>query len=315
MAKRKKSSSSKSSNFQSENALPKKETRDRTKRKSAKERLIESESRLRASEERCAELHRTLENEIRVQTAELQRKEQELFQMRKLEAIGRLAGGIAHDFNNLLTGIIGCSETLEEMVTGDAERLEIAEIKKAAERAAALTKQLLAFGRRQVMAPRPVQLNDAIVDMSTALKRLIGDDVKLEVALDPALGDVLADLGQLDQVIMNIAVNSRDAMPQGGVLRIETANVSLDPKGADTELASGDYVMVTIADTGAGMSPDVQSHIFEPFFTTKEQVKGAGLGLATAHGIVRQMNGAILVESNEGKGSTFKILLPRSPTD
>ena len=239
--------------------------------------------------------------------------EEELRQAQKMEAIGRLAGGVAHDFNNLLTAILGYADMLRgAMAPGDARIEEVVEIQKAGERAAGLTRQLLAFSRKQILSPKVLDLNGVVRDMEKMLRRLIGEDITLVTRLDPALDAVRADPGQLEQVIVNLAVNSRDAMPDGGTLTLETANRRLD-NALNLELVQlepGTYVTLTVTDTGIGMTSEVQDHLFEPFFTTKEQGKGTGLGLATVYGIVKQSGGEVLVESAPGRGTTFRIYLP-----
>jgi PAS domain S-box-containing protein len=239
--------------------------------------------------------------------------EQQLRQSQKMEAVGRLAGGIAHDFNNLLMVISGYSEFLLERLGSEPHlRGPAQEIASAAERASSLTRQLLAFSRKQMLAPRIVNLNDVATENLKMLTRMIGEDVDLVFDPGQKLWAVRADAGQIEQVIMNLAVNARDAMPTGGKLTIETANVALDEEYArmHSPLRPGDYVMVAISDTGAGMDSETQSHIFEPFFTTKGP-KGTGLGLSTVYGIVKQSGGYIWVYSELGKGTTFKIYLPR----
>jgi PAS domain S-box-containing protein len=239
--------------------------------------------------------------------------EEQLRQSQKMEAVGRLAGGIAHDFNNLLMVISGYSEFLLERLGAEPHlRGPAQEIASAAERASSLTRQLLAFSRKQMLAPRIVNLNDVATENIKMLTRMIGEDVDLVMIPSPNLWPVRADAGQIEQVIMNLAVNARDAMPSGGKLTIETSNVTLDEGYArlHAPLPAGDYVMVAISDTGNGMDNETQSHIFEPFFTTKG-TKGTGLGLSTVYGIVKQSGGYIWVHSDVGRGTTFKIYLPR----
>jgi PAS domain S-box-containing protein len=230
--------------------------------------------------------------------------EAQLRQAQKMEAVGRLAGGIAHDFNNLLTAISGYSEFLIAGQTDDRLRRHAEEIKKAAGRAAALTGQLLAFSRRQVLQPRVLDLNAVVSDMDMMLRRLIGEDVELVTVLDPELASVKADPTQVEQVIVNLAVNARDAMPQGGSVTVETANVVTD---------AGSYVELRLTDTGTGMTEAERRQLFDPFFTTKEG--GTGLGLATVYGIVEQSGGEIEVETEPGLGSSFRILLPAVETE
>ena len=240
--------------------------------------------------------------------------EKQLRMAQKMEAIGRLSGGIAHDFNNLLGVIIGYSRVLKRKLGEDNALCEHAlEIEKAGERAASLTKQLLAFSRQQVLTPAVLNLNTLATDIEKMLLRLLGEDIEVSLVLDPALGNVKADQGQLEQVIMNLAVNSRDAMPSGGKLKIRTANVVLDQSYVRNHPGSkaGDYVMLEVTDTGTGMESGTLAHMFEPFFTTKERGKGTGLGLATVYGIVKQSNGYISVESSPGQGSSFQIYLPQ----
>jgi PAS domain S-box-containing protein len=239
--------------------------------------------------------------------------EQQLQQSQKMEAVGRLAGGIAHDFNNLLMVISGYSEFLLDRLGPEPElRAPAQEIASAAGRASALTRQLLAFSRKQMLAPKILDLNGVVTENLKMLTRMIGEDIELVMVPATGLGAVRADAGQIEQVIMNLAVNARDAMPSGGKLTIETSNVSLDEEHAHVQapLKPGNYVMLAIGDTGAGMDSETQSHIFEPFFTTKGP-KGTGLGLSTVYGIVKQSGGYIWVDSEPGKGTTFKIYLPR----
>jgi PAS domain S-box-containing protein len=239
--------------------------------------------------------------------------EQQLRQSQKMEAVGRLAGGIAHDFNNLLMVISGYSEfLLDRLGPEPALRAPAQEIASAAGRATSLTRQLLAFSRKQMMAPKILDLNGIVTENLKMLTRMIGEDIDLVMVPAAGLGAVRADAGQIEQVIMNLAVNARDAMPSGGKLTIETSNVSLDEEYArfHAPLRAGDYVMLTISDTGLGMDAETQSHIFEPFFTTKG-LKGTGLGLSTVYGIIKQSGGYIWVYSEPDKGTTFKIYLPR----
>jgi two-component system cell cycle sensor histidine kinase/response regulator CckA len=240
--------------------------------------------------------------------------ERQLRMAQKMEAIGRLSGGIAHDFNNHLGVIIGYSGVLNKALsTNPALREHALEIEKAGQRAASLTKQLLAFSRQQVLTPAVLNLNTLTSDMEKMLPRLLGEDIEVSLALDPELGDVKADQSQIEQVIMNLAVNARDAMLMGGKLRIQTANAELDRAYTWNHPGSkvGKYVMLTVSDTGMGMDPATLAHIFEPFFTTKERGKGTGLGLATVYGIVKQSDGYIWVDSAPGNGASFQIYLPR----
>ncbi len=239
--------------------------------------------------------------------------EEQLRRAQKMEAIGRLAGGVAHDFNNLLVAILGYADILRSTLEpADPRGRPVAEILKAGERAASLTRQLLAFSRRQVLERTDLDLNAVVRDVKAMLERLIGEDVVLRTRLEAGLPTVLADRGQTEQVLMNLAVNARDAMPQGGDLTIETRAVRIEMPlaGLPTPIGPGHYVRLAVEDVGAGMTDEVKSHLFEPFFTTKEQGKGTGLGLSTVYGIVTQSGGGVRVESKPGAGSRFEVYLP-----
>jgi two-component system, cell cycle sensor histidine kinase and response regulator CckA len=247
-----------------------------------------------------------LEEKLRV-------SEEQLRQSQKLEAIGQLAGGVAHDFNNLLTVIGGYSSILLGRMTGDnPQRSALEEIKKASDRASALTRQLLAFSRKQILQPKVLDLNEVVSDIEKMVRRLIGEDIDLLILADSSLGKTKADPGQVEQVLLNLIVNARDAMPQGGKLTIETSNVLLSDDYANRHGAtSGSYVMLAVSDNGSGMAPEIKEHIFEPFFSTKPAGKGTGLGLSTVYGIIKQSGGHIWLYSEPEQGTTFKVFLPR----
>jgi PAS domain S-box-containing protein len=252
---------------------------------------------------------------ISLDTTDRRKLEQQYQQAQKMEAVGRLAGGVAHDFNNLLTAILGyCELLLEDRVPTDPDFVDISEIQKAGVSAASLTRQLLAFSRKQIIEPTWLDLNAIVADVRPMLERLIGEDVKVVLALKPHLEPIKADRGQVEQIVMNLAVNARDAMPTGGTLTIETANVELDEHYTGTHFGAepGAYVALTVTDTGIGMSPDTMARLFEPFFTTKEPGKGTGLGLATVHGIINRSGGTVGVYSELGKGSAFRVYFPKA---
>jgi PAS domain S-box-containing protein len=250
---------------------------------------------------------------VTLDVTEHKRLEQRFLQAQKLESIGRLAGGVAHDFNNLLTVITGYAQmVLDDINTEHPFRESMEEIIRAAGRATGMTRHLLTFSRRQVTQPKNLVLNELVRDVEKMLRRLIGEDIELVLELDPDAGVLCVDPLQMEQVILNLAVNARDAMPAGGKLQIETSRLLIDETFADSHLAAhrGSYVMLAVSDTGVGMSPHTREHLFEPFFTTKEPGKGTGLGLATVYGVVKQNEGTIWVNSELGQGSTFRILLP-----
>jgi nitrogen-specific signal transduction histidine kinase len=249
-----------------------------------------------------------------IDITERRKLEEQLQQSQKIEAIGRLAGGIAHDFNNLLTAIRGYSDLLLLRIDSSSPlRRDVEEIQKAGERAASLTRQLLAFSRKQVLQPKVLDLNAVVAGMDGMVRRLIGEDIDLVTVLKPGLWNVQADPGQVEQVIMNLVVNSRDAMPQGGKVTIETSNEELDDRYVRRHavVKPGEYVRLSISDTGLGMDEVTKSRLFEPFYTTKEKGKGTGLGLSTVYGIVKQSGGYIWVYSETGKGAAFKVYFPR----
>jgi signal transduction histidine kinase len=267
-------------------------------------------------EERTAELASTVQR-LEEQITERQREEGwrvalegQLHQSQKMDALGRMAGGVAHDFNNVLAVILGYSDILGQMEYDEKTLARVNEIKLAAGRGSALTSQLLAFSRRQVFQPSVMSLNQAVVEMEKMLDRLVGEKVNLSLALQPDLATVRADPGQIDQVVMNLAVNARDAMPEGGGLQFATTEVEIGRSEADVKKPAGRYVVLSVTDTGTGMDEETRRRIFEPFYTTKEDGKGTGLGLATVHGIVNQSHGYLEVESEVGKGTTFLVYLP-----
>ena len=249
--------------------------------------------------------HRELEERVR-------RVELQLLQAQKMEAIGRLAGGVAHDFNNLLTVIIGSGEMLRDVVTDPSALSLIEEVLQASDRAAQLTQQLLAFGRRQLLKPEVMTLDDVVNGAERLLRRTLGEDVDLQVRLAPDPWTVKVDRAQTEQVVMNLAINARDAMPGGGPLVISTANVRTD---GGEDIPSGEYVQLSVTDAGVGMTAEVRERLFEPFFTTKEQGKGTGLGLAMVYGIVKQSGGHIRIESDVGAGTAIRVFLPRVAAD
>ena len=257
--------------------------------------------------------HRDVTERKEVEEA-LRRSQEQLRQAQKMEAVGRLAGGIAHDFNNVLTAIFGYTDLLiDQFGMDDPRRSDVVEIRRSAERAASLTRQLLAFSRKQVMQPRLLNLNDVIRSVERLLQRLVGDDVVLHLDLERDIVTVRADPGQLEQVLMNLVANARDAMPEGGQLTLSTRNERAEATSPDRPgLVPALYAVLSVADTGTGVPIALREHVFEPFFTTKEQGKGTGLGLATVYGIVKQTGGGVYLESEEGQGTTFLVYLPQA---
>ena len=250
---------------------------------------------------------------VATEITERKQLEEQLLQSQKMEAVGQLAGGVAHDFNNILTAIVGYTDLLAAEFSGSAQQLEdLEEIRKAARRAAALTRQLLSFSRKQVLEPRIIDINAVVLNLDKMLRSLISENIDLRTTLASDLDAARVDPNQLEQVIMNLAINSRDAMPDGGVLTIETANAALDDDYATRHVSviPGNYVMIAVTDTGCGMTEETKSRVFEPFFTTKPAGRGTGLGLSTVYGIVKQSGGNIWLYSEPGKGTTFKIYLP-----
>jgi signal transduction histidine kinase len=267
----------------------------------------------RVAEEEVRKINGELEDRVARRTAERQSLESQLLQSQKMEAVGSLAGGVAHDFNNLLTVILGYTELLREHLSEDTSGLEYAdEIHLAAHRAADLTNQLLAFSRRQIAMPKVVSLNEVVKQVDKMLSRIIGEDIQLDTRLAGGVQPVRVDPAQIQQVIMNLAVNARDAMPQGGRLTIETSDMELNSEYAGRHIGvdAGLYTLLTVSDTGCGMDEATKARLFEPFFTTKEKGKGTGLGLSIVYGIVKQSGGEILVYSEPGQGTVFKIYLP-----
>ncbi len=250
---------------------------------------------------------------VSTEITERKRLEEQLLQSQKMEAVGQLAGGVAHDFNNILTAIVGYTDLLAAELGTNAQQLEdLEEIRKAARRAAALTRQLLAFSRKQVLEPRIIDVNGVVLNLDKMLRSLISENIELKTVLADDLAAARADPNQIEQVIMNLAINARDAMPEGGTVTIETGNATLDDAYAAQHVSviPGEYVMLAVSDTGCGMDEKTQSRIFEPFFTTKPAGRGTGLGLSTVYGIVKQTGGNIWLYSEPGKGTTFKIYLP-----
>jgi signal transduction histidine kinase len=270
------------------------------------------------AERRVQTALRESEAQLAAVLADRERLERQFYQVQKMETVGQLAGGIAHDFNNILTAIVGFGTLIAEQVSGNDEAAQnAAEILAAANRASALTRQLLAFGRRQVLHPTRIDLNETVHSLTGMLRQLIGEHIDLQIMCKQDLPPIRADLSQLESALANLVINARDAMPQGGRLTIETTDVVLDDDycAAHVGVRPGRYARLSVTDTGVGMSQEVQARIFEPFFTTKEAGKGSGLGLATVYGIVKQSGGNIWVYSEQGMGATFKVYLPIDETE
>jgi two-component system cell cycle sensor histidine kinase/response regulator CckA len=290
----------------------------RFRRKDGEWRILESNSspvrNHRGEIEKLVVVSRDITERKRAEEL-LRQRDQQLRQAQKMEAVGRLSGGIAHDFNNLLGVIIGYTETMElRLAPDDPLRKNTQEIRKAGDRAAALTRQLLTFSRQQVLQPKVLDLNSVVAEMGKMLRRIIGVDIELTTKLASQLGKVKADQSQIEQIIVNLVVNARDAMPEGGKLLVETSNVDVSEALARSLpfLLPGPHILLTVSDTGVGMDAETQRHIFEPFFTTKGPGKGTGLGLATVYGVVKQSGGVVGIDSGLGRGSTFKIFLPQA---
>jgi signal transduction histidine kinase len=262
---------------------------------------------------RLSDLFNQMAQSLRTQVATLRENEERLRQAQKMEVVGLLAGGVAHDFNNLLTVIEGCTSSLADRVQDPDLRDDVMEIQGASRRAATLTRQLLALGRKGVVQPRVLELGQLVEETEKLLRRTIGEQVRLSIGVEPGLWRVKADPGRLEQLLLNLAINARDAMPEGGTIEVSLGNVALAkaPRGMVQSLSPGDYVVLEVADTGIGMTREIVTRIFEPFFTTKGEGRGTGLGLATVFEIVREAGGGIAVESEPGKGSRFRVYLPR----